>query len=150
MFFGQYDHTLDDKGRLTVPSAFRELLEGGAYITRGLDENLIVMRTGEYDVLYHKINTLSITDQQARDLARDLFGNGALLELDKAGRFLIPQFLRSKAGIDSTVKVIGAGAYFEIWSLENWRQKEADSEKGGTRANKFKDLNVTLQSDEKS
>jgi len=144
MFFGQFDHNIDEKGRLTIPARYRDLLESGAYITRGIENNLMVMRKEEFDLLYHKIKTLSITNPQARDLARLIFGNAAMLELDKAGRILLPQFLREAAHLDSTVKVLGIGPYFEIWSSENWRLKESCFEDGEERAKKFESLDLTF------
>ena len=144
MFFGQFDHSIDEKGRLTIPARYRVLLDNGAYITRGLDANLMVMRSEEFDSLYHKIKTLSMTNPQARDLARLIFGNAAMLELDKAGRILLPQFLRDAAHLDSTVKLLGIGPYFEIWSSENWKLKESCFENSEERAKKYESLDLTF------
>lgn len=144
MFFGQYDHSIDDKGRLTIPALYRDLLEKGAYITRGFDENLMVIRIEDFESLYHKIKSMNITDPRARNLARMLFGSAASLELDKAGRILIPQFLREAAKLNSAVKLIGLGTYFEIWSPENWSSKENIINDGEERANQFRDLDLTF------
>ncbi len=144
MFFGQFDHNIDDKGRLTIPAQYRELLANGAYITRGLDENLMVMRSEEFTSLYHKIKAMNINDENARDLARMLFGSAAMLELDKVGRVLIPQFLREAVQLDTAVKLVGLGPYFEIWSPENWSSKAALISDARRRADQFKDLNLTF------
>jgi MraZ protein len=144
MFFGQFDHTIDDKGRLTIPAQYRDLLANGAYITRGFDENLMVIRAEEFDSLYHKIRAMNITDPDARDLARMLFGSAVMLELDKAGRVLIPQFLREAIDLSSAVKLVGLGPYFEIWTQENWSGKEKLINNGKERANQFRDLNLTF------
>jgi len=144
MFFGQYDHTIDDKGRLTIPAQYRDLLANGAYITRGLDENLMVIRSEEFTSLYHKIKAMNINDEHARDLARMIFGSASMLELDKAGRVLLPQFLREAAQLDTTVKLVGLGPYFEIWSPENWSVKENLINDARCRADQFKDLNLTF------
>ena len=144
MFFGQFEHNLDEKGRITIPARYRELLDTGAYITRGFDENLIVMRTEEFDSLYHKVRDLSITNQKARDLARLIFANAAMLELDKSGRILIPQFLRDAVNIDGVIKLVGIGPYFEIWSPENWEKKQVVFDDGEERARQFESLNITF------
>jgi MraZ protein len=145
MFFGQYDHSLDEKGRLTIPARYRDLLEGGAYITRGLDNNLIVMRSIEFDQLYHNLEELSITNPKARRLNRVLFGSAAMLEMDKAGRILIPQFLRDAVHLDSLVKVVGIGHYFELWTPESWNEETKMVEDGDLRAEMFEDLNLTFK-----
>lgn len=144
MFFGQFDHSIDEKGRLTIPAQYRDLLVNGAYITRGFDENLMIMRKDEFESLYHKIREMNITDEGSRTLARMLFGSAAMLELDKAGRILIPQFLREAASLNNTVKLVGLGPYCEIWSPENWSSKEQLINDGEERANQFKDLNLTF------
>ncbi|MDK2981825.1 MAG: transcriptional regulator MraZ [Chloroflexota bacterium] len=144
MFFGQFDHNLDDKGRLTIPSLYRDLLAERAYITQGFDDNLMVMQAEEFDSLYHKIKTMSITDSHARDLARMLFGNAVPLEMDKAGRILIPPFLREAAHLTTSVKLIGLGPYFELWSAEDWDAKAAIMNDGAERADRFKDLDLTF------
>ena len=144
MFFGQFKHSVDEKGRITIPAQYRELLDTGAYITRGFDENLIVMRAEEFDSLYHKVRDLSITNQKARDLARLIFANAAMLELDKSGRILIPQFLRDAVNIDGVIKLVGIGPYFEIWSPENWEKKQVVFDDGEERARQFESLNITF------
>jgi len=144
MFFGQFEHSVDEKGRITIPAQYRELLDTGAYITRGFDENLIVMRTEEFDSLYHKVRDLSITSQKARDLARLIFANAAMLELDKSGRILIPQFLRDAVNIGGVIKLVGIGPYFEIWSPENWEKIQVVFDDGEERARQFESLNITF------
>ena len=144
MFFGQFDHNIDDKGRLTIPARYRDLLESGAYITLGFDKNLLVLRNEEYDKLYHKVAGMSITNRRARDLARSLFGNAVKLEIDNAGRILIPQFLRSEVGLTSAVKLVGIGPYFEIWAPETWQENNRMIEDAETRATMFEGLDLTL------
>ena len=144
MFFGQFDHNLDDKGRLTIPSQYRDLLEVRAYITQGFDDNLMVIQGEEFDSLYHKIKLMNVADSHARDLSRMLFGNAVKLEMDKAGRVLIPPFLREAANLTTSVKLVGMGPYFEIWSMENWGAKAAIMNDGAERADRFKDLDLTF------
>jgi len=144
MFFGQFDHNLDDKGRLTIPSQYRDLLEVRAYITQGFDDNLMVIQGEEFDSLYHKIKSMNVADSHARDLSRMLFGNAVKLEMDKAGRVLIPPFLREAANLTTAVKLVGMGPYFEIWSMDNWGAKAAIMNDGAERADRFKDLDLTF------
>lgn len=123
MFFGQYEHTIDAKGRLTIPSQFRELVTNGVYVTQGFDFNLTVYPKDLFEKISEKINKLSFTDSDARSLRRFIFANTAKLEFDTAGRILIPVFLKEMAGIDSVVIIVGTGDNFEIWSPENWAKQ---------------------------
>lgn len=145
MFFGQFDHSIDEKGRLTIPARYRVLLEGGAYITLGFDNNLMVMHSNEFDQLHHSLEEVSLTNNRGRMLSRMLFGSAAMLEMDKAGRILIPQFLRDAVMLNSAVKLVGIGHYFEIWAPELWSKKNELIEDGDKRAEMFEDLNLTFR-----
>jgi len=88
VFLGRYDHTIDEKGRVTIPSRFRELLENGAYLTRGFDKNLMVIPAPAFEQMFLRITALSITDPAARLLRRMVFTPAARIEFDRAGRIL--------------------------------------------------------------
>jgi MraZ protein len=128
MFLGQYRHSLDNKGRLTIPARFRELLEGGALVTRGFDRNLLILTTADFDRLTRRVNQMSMTDPDARDLRRRLFSNASQVDFDRLGRILIPTFLREAAQIDGDAFLVGAGNYFEIWAPEVWEKHNARQE----------------------
>lgn len=140
MFMGRYEHTIDEKGRMTIPARYRELLLNGAYITQGFDRNLMVLTTDYFDVISKRVNQMSITDPDARQLKRLIFSNGDRLESDKAGRVLIPQYLREFAGLEGAAMLVGAGAYFEIWSPRTWaelNEQLADSDTNSQRFTAF-------------
>lgn len=131
MFLGRYHHTLDNKGRLTIPSRYRDALIEGAYITKGFENNLVVMTPKAFTNISMQVSEKSYTDPMARMLKRYIFSNGEQVELDKTGRILIPQFLRQEAALDTNVIIIGVGDFFEIWSPENWVDQDrqlADNE----------------------
>lgn len=120
-FLGQYNHNLDEKGRLTIPARFRDTLSlEGAYIMQGFDSNLLVLTESSFDQIYERLNQASLTDATARLLRRLLFSTASRADFDKAGRILIPQYLRETAGINTEAVVVGAGKYVEIWSAERW------------------------------
>lgn len=144
MFFGQFDHSIDEKGRLTVPARYRELLDGGAYITLGFEDNLMVMRSEEFEKLQQKIKLMSITNTKARQLARLIFGNAAMLEIDNNGRILIPQFLREVSKLNSSVKVVGIGTHFELWNPDFWNKKQEIILDGSIREGLFEDLELSF------
>jgi MraZ protein len=123
MFLGRYEHSIDEKGRLTIPARYRELLEEGAYVTQGFDHNLIVHPVAAFEEMSSKVNQLAFTDPVARQLKRYIFSTAERCDIDKAGRILLPQFLRDMAKLDGSVILVGAGTYFEIWSPSNWVQQ---------------------------
>jgi MraZ protein len=128
MFLGRYEHTIDEKGRMTIPARYRELLEDGAYVTQGFDHNLIVHPVASFEEMSAKINRLAFTDPLARQLKRFIFSTAERCEIDRAGRILLPQFLRDVADLQGPILLIGAGSYFEIWSPSNWAaQNEQDA-----------------------
>lgn len=120
MFLGTYEHTLDDKGRLTIPVRYREFINDGAYITKGFDTNLMVMSVASFLHFSEEISKKSVTDLNARLLKRMIFGRAEKVELDRAGRILIPAFLREAVNLKSNTMIVGANTYFEIWSPELW------------------------------
>jgi MraZ protein len=120
MFTGEYKHTMDDKGRLTMPSKFREPLGDWLMVTKGLDGCLFVYTKEEWTVLEEKLKKLPFTNSNARAFARFIFGGAAESELDKQGRILLSGHLREYAGINKDVIIVGVGTRIEIWSTENW------------------------------
>src|SRR5512137_3022968 len=142
MFLGQFEHTIDEKGRLIIPARYRELLAGGAFITRGFDRNLIVLTTPHFQRIYQNVNGMSMTDSAARDLRRLIFSNAVSVEFDKAGRILIPQFLRDTAELTDASLLIGMGEYFEVWSAENWHKQETRLQDDETNAQRFSALDL--------
>ncbi len=119
MFLGQYQHSLDDKGRLTIPSAFRETLGDGAYISQGLDRNLMVMGSDYFLRIYERINSLSITDPESRLFKRLILSSAYKVDLDKAGRILVPTNLRQFLSLTEAT-LVGQGDYFEVWTTSDW------------------------------
>lgn len=144
MFLGQFEHNIDEKGRLTIPAAFREELSQGAYITRGFDNNLIVLSKESFEKLFQRAQALSLTKSEVRDMNRLFFANATLVEFDKAGRVLIPQFLRLAAKLDSSVVVAGTGKYFEIWAKHLWAEKGEQFDDAGLNEKKFEMLDWSL------
>ncbi len=124
MFFGRYRHTLDEKGRLTIPARYRDIITDGAFITQGFDQNLMVLTAADFEIFSQRISRISITDPDVRDLRRMLFSSADRVEPDKNGRILIPQFLRDLIGMDGEAMLIGVGDFFEIWSIAEWEIRQ--------------------------
>lgn len=117
---GEYQHTLDAKGRLIIPAKFREELGTGSVMTRGLDNCLFLFPAEEWRLLEAKLKTLPLTKSDARQFVRFLFSGATECELDKQGRINVPQNLRDYAHIEKEAVVIGVSSRVEIWSKEKW------------------------------
>ncbi len=128
MFMGEYQHTLDTKGRLIIPARFREELGASAVITRGLDNCLFLFPLMEWQVLEDKLKTLPLTKATARQFVRFFFSGATECELDKQGRISLPQNLRDYATIEKDATVIGVTNRIEIWSTEKWQVYMAEAE----------------------
>jgi MraZ protein len=145
MFLGQYEHTIDEKGRLTIPSRYRDLLQDGAYITQGFEQNLMVLTAAAFDHISNRVNRMSMTDPIARQLKRLIFSHADRVEVDRAGRILIPQFLRTSAQLDGAAIMVGVGDYFEIWSPEQWQEQNSLLQDGEANAQRFAALDLSVQ-----
>ena len=120
MFMGEYNHTIDAKGRLIVPSKFREQLGNEFVITKGLDGCLFVFPQNEWNAFEEKLRTLPLTQKGARQFTRFFVAGATPCELDKQGRILLPGVLREFADITKDAVLIGVGRRIEIWSKDRW------------------------------
>lgn len=123
MFYGQYHHSLDSKDRMTIPAKFRELVGEGVFVFQGFDSNLMVFTKAHFEILSQQVDGTDLSDADARLLRRLFFATAEWVEMDKAGRILIPGFLRTAAGLAGEVVLVGAGKFFEIWSPELWERQ---------------------------
>ena len=128
MFMGEYNHTVDKKGRLIMPAKFREMLNDKFIITKGLDHCLFVYPIDEWEFIEQKLKSLPFTQKDARAFVRFFFSGALETEIDKQGRILIPPNLREFAKINKEVVVIGVSTRIEIWSREEWESYRNDAE----------------------
>lgn len=119
-FMGEYNHTVDTKGRVIVPSKFREQLGDDFVVTRGLDHCLYVYAYPEWKAFEEKLQALPLTNTNARTLSRFFLAGATTCEVDKQGRILLPSVLRVFAKIDKEAVLVGVGDRVEIWSKELW------------------------------
>lgn len=119
---GEYQHTLDSKGRVIMPVKLREELGETFVVTKGLDKNLLVFSMEQWEKFYEKLSTLPLANKNSRGFSR-LFLAGAIeCETDKQGRILITQPLKEYASLEKDVTIIGNGDKVEIWSTHNWNE----------------------------
>ncbi len=144
MFLGQFQHNLDDKGRLMIPSRYRDLLEGGAFITQGFDKCLMVMNEIYFKQVYERIEAMNLADPTARLLRRLILSNAYPVEPDKIGRVLVPQNLRAFLGIESGELVVaGQGDYFEVWTPSLWQEQMAQLQDTDANNQRFSALDLS-------
>lgn len=124
MFIGEYNHTIDSKGRLIVPSKFREALGDEFVVTKGLDGCLFVYPMEEWTAFTDKLKELPLTKKDARQFSRFFLAGAASCEVDKQGRILIPSVLREFAGLEKDAVLVGVSSRIEIWSRSNWEKNQ--------------------------
>jgi MraZ protein len=128
MLLGTHTPKLDDKGRLILPSRFREELSEGIVVTRGQERCLYVFSAKEFQNVHQKISQAPVTSEEARRYLR-VFLSGASDETpDKQGRVLLPQLLRDYAGLNKELVIIGVGSRAEIWDAKSWSEYLAANE----------------------
>ena len=119
-FMGEYNHSIDAKGRIIVPSKFREKLGDRFIVTKGLDGCLWVLSTSEWESFSGKLTSLPVARRDARNFTRFFLAGATEAETDKMGRILLPQVLRDYAKLDKDAVLIGAGNRVEIWNKDEW------------------------------
>lgn len=140
MFLGEFTHTIDDKGRLTIPARFRGDLAAGLVVTRGFDRNLMIFPLSGWQEMAERIISRPLADESVRSFRRRVFSGAVDLTPDRQGRIVLPSYLREFAGIDGEVVVAGMYNYLEIWSVESWvsvRETIEDSD-----ADRWDDLGI--------
>ena len=127
IFYGEYSHTLDVKGRIIVPSKIRESLGFEFIVTKGEDKCLVIYPKDEWNERAKKLKELPTSDKYVRRYIRSVFASATNCEVDKQGRIMIPQILREHAGLEKDVVIAGVLGRVEIWSRENWMDDEHDN-----------------------
>ncbi|GLC32385.1 division/cell wall cluster transcriptional repressor MraZ [Clostridium omnivorum] len=122
MFIGEYQHAIDTKNRMIIPSKFRDELGSNFILTKGLDGCLYAFTINEWKVLEEKLKSLPLTSKDARAFVRFFFSGANEIEIDKQGRALIPQTLLEYAQIKKDIVSIGVSTRIEVWSKEKWEE----------------------------
>ena len=144
MFLGRYEHTIDEKGRVTIPSEYREFLGDSVYITQGFDGNLQAVPQSMFEQLSNQVESIGFLGSNTRILRRLLFSNAKNIKFDSAGRILLPAFLRDTAGLIDIAIIAGGGDYFELWSPENWQKQQSSLNDVEANEQRFSALNFNI------
>ena len=126
MFIGEYEHSVDPKGRLIMPAKLRDEIGEKFVVTKGLDGCLFAYSQNEWLAFEEKLKTLPLTSKNARDFTRFFLSGAIECEIDKQGRFLLTSNLREFAGLEKDVVIIGVNTRIEIWSKEKWSSYSSD------------------------
>ena len=124
MLIGEYEHTIDAKGRLSMPSKLRRDMGEAFIVTKGLDGCLFAFSQDEWKNFETKLKSLPLSDKNARNFVRFFLAGATECEIDKQGRFLIPSNLRETAKLEKDAVIIGVGTRLEIWDKEIWNSNE--------------------------
>lgn len=143
MFIGEYHHQIDDKGRLAVPTKFRNDLVKGAVVTRGLDSSLFLLPWEEWGKLAEKLSDLPLGRANSRAFARLMLAGAMDVKLDKQGRFVIPEYLRDYAKLSKKTVIVGVNTRLEIWDEKEWDAYRTQTEKdAGSIAEQLGELGI--------
>lgn len=129
MFIGEYQHSIDPKKRLAVPSKFRVELKNKVVVTRGLDKCLFIYPIKVWEELANKLGTMPVGESATRSFIRLQLAGAVDVEVDKQGRILIPDYLKDYAGLEKNVVIAGIYNRLEIWDEEKWKSYKKDAEK---------------------
>jgi len=143
MLLGEFQHVLDQKGRVSIPAKFRSKFSDGIIITRGLDKCLFVFEPKEWELLVKKLMSLPLAQANSRAFVRLMLAGAVDLNIDVQGRALIPNYLREYAGLGKEVVVAGLYNRVEIWNKEKWAKYKAETEKSSEDiAEKLSELGI--------
>ena len=143
MFIGEYNHNLDNKGRLAVPVKFRDDLKKGAVVTKGLDGCLFLYTMSEWKILAEKLSKLPISQSNTRAFARLMLAGAMDVQIDKQGRIVLPDYLRKYATLKKKIIINGLYNRLEIWDENGWEKYKKITEKeSGDIAEKLGELGV--------
>jgi MraZ protein len=146
MFLGEYTHSIDDKGRITIPAKLRAGFANGLVLTRGFEPCLVIYPMETFRMLEQRMHALSLTDPSNRQLVRMLFGGAADDTLDNVGRVLVPEYLRGYAGLKAQIVVVGTGQYVEVWDAQKWAEQLSQLNDTEANARRFASLDLTTGS----
>lgn len=143
MFIGEYNHNLDDKGRLAIPAKFRAILKKGAVVTKGLDNCLFLYSKEQFKEIAQKFAALPISQAKARAFARHMLAGAMDVEFDNQGRVTLPEYLRKFSSLKKSIIITGLYNHLEIWDEEAWNSYKSDSERNSNAiAEELADLGI--------
>jgi MraZ protein len=143
MFIGEYNHNLDDKGRLAIPAKFRAILKKGAVVTKGLDNCLFLYSREQFETIAKKFAALPISQAKARAFTRHMLAGAMDVEFDNQGRITLPEYLRQFSGLGKSIIIAGLYNHLEIWDEAAWVRYKGEAERNSNAiAEELGDLGI--------
>jgi len=143
MFIGEYNHNLDDKGRLAIPAKFRTILKKGAVVTKGLDNCLFLYSKEQFETIAKKFAALPISQAKARAFTRHMLAGAMDVDFDNQGRITLPEYLRDFSGLKKSIIIAGLYNHLEIWNEAAWNKYKDEAEKNSNAiAEELGDLGI--------
>ncbi|HNU81574.1 MAG TPA: division/cell wall cluster transcriptional repressor MraZ [bacterium] len=143
MFIGEYNHNLDDKGRLAIPAKFRAILKKGAVVTKGLDNCLFLYSKEQFEKIAQKFASLPISQAKARAFSRHMLAGAMEVDFDNQGRITLPEYLRKFSALKKGVIIAGLYNHLEIWDETAWRRyKQTAEQNSNSIAEELGDLGI--------
>ncbi len=133
MFIGEYNHSVDPKGRLAIPAKFRILLKKGAVVSRGLDDCLVIYPKDVWEKLGNKLSSMPLSKADNRSFARFLLAGAMEVAFDSQGRIMLPEYLRKFAHIKKNAVIAGLYDRLEVWDELKWNEYRSNTEKNSNR-----------------
>ena len=143
MFFGQYPQSMGDDRSVQIPEAFQELLAEDAFITRGFEQDLLIMSRKEFEAACRQAASLNLADPAVRLLQRLLLGSASRLDMDGNGRIIVPEELAQFAGIKKKIVLVGQGNHLEVWSQPAWEEQTASLLDLAANSTRFASLDLS-------
>tara|TARA_Y100000310_G_scaffold341472_1_gene440696 strand:+ start:21626 stop:22078 length:453 start_codon:yes stop_codon:yes gene_type:complete len=133
MFIGEYQHSIDSKGRMAIPAKFRGSLKKGAIVTRGLDSCLFVYTNDQWQKLVQKLSDLPLSQSKSRAFSRFMLAGAIDVNVDAQGRILIPEYLRKFAKLTKDTVIAGLYNRLEVWDKSTWEKYQSQTEKASVK-----------------
>jgi MraZ protein len=144
MYLGQHHLFVDSDRHLIIPEPIRIMFVDGAYLTRGFEDDLIMMSDKVFKEIYQRVVALNMADPLARLLLRLILGNASRIDMSNSGHIHIPENLMSFAGLEKEIVLVGQGDYIELWSPPNWEKQSAILLDTAANSERFSHLNLAL------
>jgi MraZ protein len=144
MLLGQHHVFINSDRQLVIPEPIREIFKDGAYVTRGFENDLLIMSDKVFQEIYKRVVALNIADPLARLLIRLILGNASKLEISASGYVSVPENLLSLAGLEKEIILVGQGDYLELWAPAYWEKQSAILLDIEANAGRFAQLDLTL------
>ena len=128
MFYGEYEHTVDEKNRVTLPARFQHALANGVVLAKGIEHNIDVFPSESWNDSVARVAELDSFTHEAREMKRHVFAGAVQTELDRQGRVLVPPRLAERAGLGKEVVVAGVHDHLEIWDRSEWAARQTAME----------------------